>query len=303
MFLGLVAQRKLTETFEVWDPIAEVFGPTTFKGRIEIADRFLSNFNKPLRRRMLFTAPGEQLPESVTFRHPGTGDVYLLGQDRQDATIGNGTPHIRLSVCHLVTEELNGSAGLATLYRKAPAGPAEDPGWLVESIVARGFADIEFRTSASQPETEEIRVQNFIGFLPRTVTCEPWDYLELQGKRYRVVDSFADSGFSAFRVDFEPDRRIDFVVHRIGPRTYDRVTHEYTSVRSSHNVSGMMVRENSFPEWTNDAEGYIDVVINTDHIGFAPEPDTTEVEYRGRRRVVRNVSLQTGDLQYRLRCE
>lgn len=303
MFLGLVAQRRLVESFEGWDEVAKTFVPGAFVGRIEIADRFLSNFNKPLRRRMLFTAPDVVFPASRTFRHPGTGDVYLIGQSRQDATAGGGNPHIMLTVCHLVTEEPNGSSGLATLYRKAPAGPGTDPGWLVETVLGQAYMDIEFRTSASEPETHEVRVQNFFGFLPRHVECQPWDFVELQGKRFRVVDTFADSGLAGLRVDQEEDHRVNFVFHLKGARTYNRTTHEYEESGTTANVTGHLVREREFPSWSSTATPYLDVVIERSHIGFQPVPDDTEVEYEGRRRVVRHVSMQAGDQQYLLRCE
>lgn len=302
MFLGLVAQRRLVESFEGWDEATKTFVPGAFVGRIEIADRFLSNFNKPLRRRMLFTAPDVVFPASRTFRHQGTGDVYLVGQSRQDATAGGGNPHIMLTVCHLVTEEPNGSSGLATLYRKAPVGPGTDPGWLVETVLGQAYMDIEFRTSASEPETHEIRVQNFFGFLPRHIQCEPWDFVELQGKRYRVVDAFADSGLSGLRVDEELDNRLDFTLTHRGQRTYNRVTHEYDVTEATYNVTGVLIREHEFPTWSSESEDYLDVVIDKAHIGFQPVPDVMSLEFQGRPRVIKHVTLQTGEKQYRLRC-
>lgn len=303
MFLGLVAQRKLVESFDAWDEATQAFVPGAFVGRIEIADRFLSNFNKPLRRRMLFTAPDVVFPASRTFRHSGTGDVYLVGQSRQDATAAGGNPHIMLTVCHLVTEEPNGSSGLATIYRKAPAGPSSEPGWLVDAELAKAFMDIEFRTSASEPETFEVRVQNFFGFLPRHIECQPWDFIELQGKRFRVVDAFSDSGLAGLRVDQEEDPRINFVLRRKGSRTYNRLTHEYGAVDTVHNVTGYLVREKEFPAWSSDATPYLDVVIERSHIGFQPAPDDMSLVYEGRSRVIRHVSLQAGERQYLLRCE
>lgn len=303
MHLGLIAQRRLVESFDGWDDATQSFVPGAFVGRIEVADRFLSNFNKPLRRRMLFTAPDVVFPASRTFRHPGTGDVYLIGQSRQDATATGGNPHIMLTVCHLVTEELNGSSGLATVYRKAPSGPETDPGWLVDSVLGRAYMDIEFRTSAAEPETYEVRVQNFFGFLPRHLVCEPWDFIELQGRRYRVVDTFADSGLAGVRVDQEEDPRQNFVLHSEGQRTYNRVTHEYDVTAAAYNVTGTILREHEFTAWSSESDDYVDVVIDKVHIGVEPTPDVMSLELDGRTRTIRQVSLQTGGKQYRLRCE
>ena len=300
MNLRNIAAHRVTERMEGWDPVTQDFVPDAFVGRITLTDRFLSNFNKPLRRRMLFTRHGEQLPESRVFRHPGTRDVYLIGQARSDALDGN--PYLTLVVCHLVTEEPGGSSGHATLFRKVPQGPADNPGWLVEVEVAKTFADLEFRTSANEPEMHDVRVENFFAFLPSTVVAEPGDRLYMQGRDYRVVDTFADSGFAGLRVDKEPDTRVNFVVHRNGGRVYDKATHSYTNARESFNVTGTLLRLRDFASWSDESQPYVDVTIDQRHIGFRPEPGLCEVEIEGRRRVAKSVQTQHGERQYLLRC-
>lgn len=299
MRLGKIAARKITEEMEAWDEATQTFVPNSFLGRIDLTDRFLSNFNKPLRRRALFTKFGTGFPASRTIRHPGTKQVYLLGQTRADALGGN--PYVEMTVLHLVTDEPGGSSGLATIYRKAPIGPAEDPGWLVEQEVTKAFVDMEFRTSANEADTFEVKVENYFAFLPRHVQCEEWDYIELHGRRLRVVDTFPDSGLSGLRVDEEPDVRIDFVVH-VETREYDRTLHEHAVVSRSYNVTGAMVKYHDFANWTSDSEPYIDISIEAAHIGFRPQPNVTTVEIEGRKRLAQQVSTQPGERQYRLRC-
>lgn len=300
MHLSKIAAFRITEPMQAWDPVTGNFTPDAFLGRIDLTDRFLSNFNKPLRRRMLFVRHGEQLPESRTVRHPGTSDVYLLGQSRSDAQ--GGSPYVSLVVCHLVTEEPGGSAGLAKLYRKAPVGPADDPGWLVESLVATGYADIEFRTSATEADTLDVKVENYLCTMSRSIVAMENDRLELRGKNYRVVDTYADSGFSGLRIDEEEDPRVNFVIHVSGDRQYDKNTHEYVENRRSYNVTGQVPGYRDFAPWASESEAYIDVVIEREHIGFIPVAGTCEVEIDGRRRGVRQVSTQAGERQYRLRC-
>lgn len=299
MRLDLIAQKNLTEVMEGFDEITGTFYPGAFVARIDLTDRFLSNFNKPLRRRMLFSRPGTVFPASGTFRHPGTGDVYLIGQSRQDAL--GGVPHVQLNVCHLVTE--GSSSGLATLYRKAPIGPADDPGWLVDTMVTRCYMDLEFRTSANEADAFEVKVSNFTAHLPENVTCEPWDFLDLHGKRYRVIDVFSDSGFSAARADLEADPRSDFILHTKGPRTYNRATHELESEGRSYNVTGVLANYQDFSAWSTESAPYVDVVIEESHIGVRPVPDSMTLELEGRTRVIKQVSSQPGERQYRLRCE
>lgn len=301
MHLNRISQRALNESMEAYDATTDSFIPNAFKARIEISDRFLSNFNKPLRRRMLFSADDVVFPASRTFRHPGTKDIYLLGQSRTDSLAGK--PHIQLTVCHLVTDDGDGSAGMATLYRKAPEGPADNPGWLVEREVVKTHLDLEFRTSANEADTYEVKIQNFFGYMAAPISLEPWDFLELHGKRYRVVDSFADSGLSGVRVDEESDTRVDFVLHLRGARTYNKITHEYESAGMTQNVTGVLLKSNEFASWTSDSESYIDVSIEAEHIGQVPQPDSMSLEYKGRKRIIKHVSTQPGEQQYRLRCE
>jgi hypothetical protein len=283
------------------DLLTGAFSPGAFVGRMEVVDRFLSNFNKPLRRRMLFSAPDVVFPESKTFRHPGTGDVYLLGQSRSDAIAGQ--PHLQLTVCHLVTNVTNGSAGLATLYRKTPVGPESDPGWLVEQEVTKGFIDLEFRTSSNEADTYELKIGNYYAFMPSYVQAEEWDFVELNGTRYRVVDAFSDSGMTGLRVDKEEDARGDFLLHHAGVRTYNRTTHAYEVISTPYQVTGVILKDHEFANWASDSEPYIDVSIEKAHIGVAPLPNTMSLEIAGRRRIIRQVTTAILDRQYRLRCE
>ncbi|MCY1362840.1 hypothetical protein D9M69_495750 [compost metagenome] len=162
--------------------------------------------------------------------------------------------------------------------------------------------DLEFRTSAAEADTYEIVTENFFAFLPQHVICQPWDFLELHGSRYRVVDVFADSGLAGLRIDRTPDVRIDFVLHRQGGKTYNRDTQEYELEATTHNVTGVLLKYYDFPSWNSDADPYIDVSIEADHIGFRPQADVMSLEFDGRRRVIKQVFTQPGERQYRLRC-
>ena len=300
MFLNRIATWKAHEPLEAWDEATETFLPDQMLGRIDLTDRFLSNFNKPLRRRMLYSDPAEAKPASQVIRHPGTGDVYILGQTRGDAV--EGSHYLNLTVCHLVTDTPHGSSGLATLYRKAPAGPPDNPGWLVEQQVGRAFTDLEFRTSANEPEMYEEKIANFFAFLPAHVKLQEWDFLELHGERYRVVDTFADSGLSGLRVDREPDVRVDFVITGASSRVYDKANHRYVDTPVSANVTGVIVSEHGFSTWAAESTDYIDVSIEQEHIGFEPKPDM-RLELDGYSRLVTSVSMPPLSRQYRLRCK
>ncbi|MNX99902.1 hypothetical protein D3C86_1323750 [compost metagenome] len=247
---------------------------------------------------MLFADNLVTFPASRTFRHPGTQDVYILGVTRQDAQ--GGTPYVGLTICQLVTE--GGSAGLATITRKAPAGPSSDPGWLVDTVVAKAHMDMEFRTSATEPGTTDLKIENYYAYLPSTVECEPWDFVHLHGKAYRVVDTFADSGLAGLRIDHEADVRLDFVLHVEGQRQYNHTTHQYEQADASYNVTGVLESSNSFALWTSDSSTYMDAYFEAAHVPFAPPAGKCWLEIGGVKRAVKTVTTQSGTRQYHLRC-
>lgn len=302
MFLKKIALRKAHEKMEAWDELTESFIPAFFEGRIDLTDRFLSNFNKPTRRRMLFSDNDVVFPPSMVFRHPGTKDVYILGVKRQDAL--EGQPYLALTICQLVTDTPNGSAGLATITRKLPVGPVSDPGWIVETQLARSYLDMEFRTSATEESTTDLKIENYYAYLPQHVQCEPWDFIALHGRNYRVVDTFADSGLSGLRIDLEPDTRSDFVLHIEGVRDYDRTKQEYVNSSFSYNVTGVMENYHDYALWATDADKYMDVYFEAAHVPFPfpAVPGKAHLELNGVKRTIKSISTQAGRRQYKLRC-
>ncbi len=299
-----VALRCVNEPMEAWDPETETWIPSAFIARFDPTDRFLSNFNKPTRRRMLQAADDCVFPESRTFRHPGTQDVYLLGITRKDSLGGN--PYIGLTVCQLATDVPGGSSGLATIYRREPIGPEEDPGWLVERVFARAFLDMEFRTSANEPDATDLKIENYYAFLPLSVQPQEWDFIEMHGRRYRVVDTFADSGFFGLRIDHEEDFRSDFELTIVGERRLDPDSQMMEEDEVTYQVTGMLNRSTQFPAWNSDSESYVDVYFETGHlpnIDFNPVRSDMRLSLNGVDRKVVSVTTQSGRRQYSFRCK
>ena len=306
MKIKKIAMRMVTEKMEAWDPLTETWVPDAFTARLDPTDRFLSNFNKPTRRRMLFADNECVFPESRTFRHPGTQDVYILGITRQDAR--GGTPYLGLTVCQLATDVPGGSSGLATITRREAVGPSNDPGWLVEREFAKAFIDLEFRTSANEPNATDLKIENYFAFLPINVQPKEWDFVNLHGVRYRVVDTFADSGFFGLRIDHENDFRSDFTLTVTQARKLDRATQQYTDeVTRVHQVTGVMSNLNDFPLWNTEADRYFDVYFQTEHLPDDLEYSTSRyqmwLEINGVKRQISKVSTQAGERQIQFRCK
>lgn len=303
MFLKAIALEHANEPMEAWDPVTETFIPGSFMARIDLTDRFLSNFNKPTRRRMLFADNLTVFPESRTFRHPGTKDVYLLGTTRQDALGGN--PYLGLTILQLVTDVPGGSAGLATLTRKVPTGPPSDPGWLVDTEYAKAYIDTEFLTSTDEVGTTDLRVERYNAYLPITVQPVEWDFVTLHNVKYRVLDTFADSGFFALRIDHEEDFRSNFKLGIAGQRVRNKTTQEWEFQEMVYNVTGVMESANDVALWTKESESVYTVYFENNHL---PTPfDTVKkgmwLELDGVRKAVKSVQTQSGERQYQFRVQ
>lgn len=300
MHLKKIALKRCNEPLEAWDPTTESWIPAALPGRIDLMDRFLSNFNKPTRRRMLFCDNELALPASRTIRHPGTKDVYIVGAPRQDAR--GGKPYLQMIILQLATDIPNSSGGYATVTRRVPMGPANDPGWLVDTVYAKCFVDTEFRTSSDEDETHDLKTENFLIYLPAAVEIRAWDFVTLHGHKYQVIDSFSDSGFMSGRIDERPDTRVDFVLNVEGAKHYDQATRKWVVADANYNVTGVILRDEAFALWSSEAEDYVVVYIDAPNIGVVPKANEMSLTWNGRTRIIRQVSTQAGSRQWELRC-
>lgn len=300
MFLGSLAERWVNEPVEAFDEATGQFVPHDMLVRVSLVDRFLSNFNRPLRRRMLHYKMDAQMPPSATLKVVATGEVYIIGQSRADSDKSDA--YHKMSLAHLVTDEgPNSSAGLAQVYRWSPDGPSDDPGWLTKKHIGQHYCDTEFRTSLNEADLMDERIEAFLFFMQQNADVQVHDQLTLHGKEYRVTDTFADSGLLQMRADREANYFVDFVITVKDGTRYDQSLMKYVADERSYNVTGLMSSENDYTTWSTDSDDYVKLSVNEDHIGFKPEAGM-EVEWDGRKRTIRHVAFYRGERQYKLRC-
>lgn len=189
--------------------------------RVSIVDRFLSNFHKPLQRRMLFTKPSDPLPPTCVMKHQITGQIYLLGQERYDS---DGTSEYeRLHVIHLVSSESSTYTDV-TKYGKLPD---DDESSMVLSPINLGKFHLSLEYQSSRTEkfsdyeqstrmlfyssTRFLRVANEL--------CE----FEYNNRLWSIKQVFYDSGFAA-GVIIDTGQKIE-TYHIVKPAdTYDPTT-------------------------------------------------------------------------------
>lgn len=304
MHLKRIALKHANEPMDAWDPVTESWVANSFNARIDITDRFLSNFNRPTRMRMMLHDDKAKLPASQAIRHPGTHDVYIMGTTRKDAR--KGAPYVALTLLRLVTEVPGGSAGLATVTRKEPVGPANDPGWLVETVVGKEWIDTEFLSSSEERQATDLRIERYNAFSTLNADIKDWDFITVAGKKHRVLDTFADSGLYGLRLDQEEDLRRDFVLKVAGTRTMNKVTHQWDSTPElSFNVTGVIEHEMDVALWASETNEVITVYFEADHLP-KPLPILTGQEmwltFNGKKRVVKEMETQAGQRQWQLRC-
>ena len=65
------------ETFEVWDPSTQVFGPTQLTGRKKRIDAFVSLWHRSSRRAHIYVLPESQTSSVVALHHVTVSYTHL----------------------------------------------------------------------------------------------------------------------------------------------------------------------------------------------------------------------------------
>lgn len=300
MYLRSMASRWLNESFDGYDQGAGAFVAGSLRGRLGIADNSPSVSGEVLRRRTLHYPVDASLPDSRTIRHPASGDVYLVGQTRSN-TDRNQT-YDKAAICHLVDDgNQDGSSGVATIRRRGPTGPSEDPGWLVENVAGKYYSNLVYSTSQSEPDLKQHNVETFFMYLPLTANAAKYDFVELQGNIYRIADLHFDSGFLVAGLDKEEDYRVDLVVEVSDSRTYDESLSRYVDSKKDFNVTMLLDSHQDFNAWNSESSDYMSLSVDVDHIGFRPKAGMV-IKYEGRSRTIHHVQFHRGERQYQIRC-
>ena len=231
MRLKKTAELDFTTHFEILDVNGD--WQTGFIGKFAPIDRFLSNFHRPLQRRMLYSRPEETLPTSRVIRNFVTQEIYILGQSREDEELGEA--YAKLTVAHLVS---NLSSGLTTIYRKVVDGarPASTIGELVDSTVGAAYITFEYKTSIEAFGADEVFEDRFLLFASADVTLEPEDVLVLGADTYIVNTTYMDSDYTSAVCTRELDDRTTGI-YKQSAYAYDPVTGVVTPTYTDYLVT------------------------------------------------------------------
>lgn len=271
MFLKQVATHYLESVFELLNPVTRQW-TGELQGRLDPTDRFLSNYNRPTRKRMLYVDFTEDLGPYDVIRHKLTGEVYLLGVERKDQQLGS--PTIQLLICHLATP--GKSAGLATIQRSTVLGTGDDLGWVQMVDDGTAYVDLELRTTSSEPGSKEVEIGRYYCFSEAQKDFYPGDRIELNNIPYVVDDAAFDSGFRMLRLTARDVHWVHTVFSWEGDKVYNRDTGQFDTATTERNVSGLWVdADNTYEGFTKGEADSTLFRVQKEHIGFEPTPGMT----------------------------
>ena len=236
---------------------------TTFKGQLKRGDQFLSIYHRPTRKRMMYTDGVANFPSSPVVRVVTTGEVFMVGALQPDV---HDNTHYR-NIYSLTLPN-----GVAKVYRKAPVGPSNDPGWAVQSLVETTWADVELRSLNENEDTALLHNGHFVVTLPNNSIVEPLDTIEIGGnlgQTYYILERYIDSNLVNARAVARDDELVNFVYKSHTGQTYANQT--VTQTYTNYNVTGRVAPVELEEQINGITANSIKVFIKTSWIGVIPK--------------------------------
>lgn len=227
--------------------------------QLKVSDKFQTIFHRPTRKRMLYCAP-DQAPQSTVIRLVGTTQVYFVGPRQDDHHQNTEYRHVY---------GVHQALGTATITRAEPAGPSNDPGWLVPAVLSpTTYADVELRSLNENEESQEVHRGHFFLTLPAATDVQRSDVVTLLGRQYYVLEPYIDSSMVICRVAEHGDPRKNLVYRDYTGDTY--VNAVATRAYINYNVTGRIVNTRAGEVPSDIALITRKIYIRTDHIGVVP---------------------------------
>lgn len=228
--LKKAADANKLEPFLFLNGDGEFTSDVKLTGRLSVVDRFLSNFHRPLQRRMLFTRPEDELPENFILKHKVSGQVYILGQERVDTDATEA--YERLSLLHVVSSLSSGYVDLIKWKRAEDALP--DDMLLHPTVVGKFFISLEYQSGRSESYTDQEQSSRMFFHAPANMLSVADEMCEfsLYGKSWSLRQVFYDSGFcSGILIDSGQNIETFYVVNPANQ--YDPVSGSWQAKASS----------------------------------------------------------------------
>jgi hypothetical protein len=268
--------------FLVWDFDAQTW-VQGFEGQIKRADNFVSIWNRPTRKRMLYAQIDTNIESSVV-KVEATGEIFMLGSSQDDAHLNKGYRKV------LNAHEAYGSA---VISRKQPTLVGGVRSYAEDIVVETTFGDYELRATDRLSDDRLLGYGEYFLFLPSNSTVRDLDTVLIGGIRFYVYEVYKDSGFVTCRATSKGDDRIDFQYVSLGSPTYNPSTQTVTPTETVYGSTGRVIpNKSNIDSSSTVAVKSLKIIFREDFISYVPKPNDFVI-FRGLRYKVRNVALDS----------
>ena len=157
---------------------------------------------------------------------------------------------------------------VVTLHKKKCLGSGDDLGWLISLPDVAVNAEVKPTTTESTEPTIERNVLKVK--VSNDAAIEPFDYVSVDSKSYRVTNVFEENGICTFNCLEEYDQTHNFVISSTSSTSFDKTTLEYVTSEFSRNVSGIVFSGVKFPQWVKGKQSSSVIHIRKSDVGFTP---------------------------------
>lgn len=266
-------------------------------------DRFLSIYNRPVRRRQISHEPGAFMPPSGLLRNPHDGSTYIVGADRTDTDAN-------LTIETLTTLHKVDSICTVTRRQLSDAATPEDPGWLEVVTVGQFYFDSELRTVTEESEQAGEFVGKYFSFT-NCETLKPNDVVTFpNGDSFIVEMPYKDAGFNSARMANMKDPRLDITITQSSTTSgtaepfnpYDYQNTGTSEPAAPENITAWIGTSMAEPSTESVSLNSLKVFIDEEAIGFEPSASCT-LNVAGQEWSVLEVKYNFTFEQYRLDCQ
>lgn len=280
------------DQFDSYDFLSKSWVLNDFQGKIKYAPESFSVNDLASRKRMLFTAPD----------NPPTSSVVRCNKINQIFLVEGVQPGLFKDRPYLNVYNIHQTSGAAEIWRRAPAGPSNDPGWAINTKVEDTFSDAGF----DRVPTDQADIVNQYGlytlYFPSDSGVRAHDNVVLQGVTYFLFDVFVEQGLRVARATNKPDARRDIVYVVVTNTAYDPATLSPGQTRTNYNVTAQIepvaIQESDDPNVLKDM---IKILIDATWIGVVPKAND-EVKVFGKTYRVEKISRNPILDQWELIC-
>lgn len=263
--MDLVAAARYFDTtwFDSYDAASQQWELRAFKGQLKKADTFVSIWNRPTRKRMLYTQPGQEPPTPI-IRVNGTTQVMLVGTNHPDFTSSRHYRNVQ------TLHEARGQAAITRLDRYTT------PSVVVERrSQGNVFVDFELRSIEEDLNRTVNHYGHYFAFMASNSQIKKHDVLTFEGKDYFIIDLYVDSGFLSARVEQRQDERQILSYTQVNSNTYNHNTQAVTETVTAHTVVARVatVKKDQLPN-SDILSNYLRVLLDPQFSpGLIPKPN------------------------------